>query len=84
MITENMDGLKKLLLFIGHLRSKNIRSDLANDRPDSVMVTFTVFGARVEVDFFEDHFEYSVFTGSEDVEGDEAKLFAIIDDFGRA
>ena len=48
---------------------------------DAIGVTFATVGHRFEVDFFEDHFEYSVFTGNEDVEDDEKKLFAMIQDF---
>ncbi|MGL4811465.1 MAG: hypothetical protein ACRCXM_06790 [Beijerinckiaceae bacterium] len=43
------------------------------------MVTFTLVGYRVEVDFFEDEIEYSIFAGREDVLTDEKELFALID-----
>ena len=42
------------------------------------MVTLTVVGARIEVDFFDDHIEFSVFEGDESVEDDSDKLFRII------
>jgi hypothetical protein len=42
------------------------------------MVTFTVVGARVEVDFFDDHIEFSAFTGSEDVVSYPAALYAVM------
>jgi hypothetical protein len=83
MIREPMDGLRRLLTFTNHLKARKIHFDLAQDRPDSVMVTLTLLGARIEVDFFEDHFEYSVFTGNENVEDDERKLLAMINDFAR-
>lgn len=49
---------------------------------DSVMVTLTLVGARVEVDFFADRVEYSVFRGSEAVMDDEAELFALLEERG--
>jgi hypothetical protein len=52
-------------------------------RPDSLMVTYTLLGARVELDFFEDHIEYSVFTGDEFVLDDQKALFDAIEDFVR-
>ena len=42
------------------------------------MVTITIIGARIEVDFFDDHIEYSVFRGSEDVLDDQHALFEMI------
>jgi hypothetical protein len=48
-------------------------------RPDSVMVTVTLVGERVEIDVFEDgHFEYSRFQGDESVESDVEQLFALL------
>ena len=48
-------------------------------RPDSVMVTVTLVGERLEIDVFEDgHFEYSRFRGNEDVESAPEQLFAIL------
>ncbi len=83
MISENMDGLARLLRFLSHLRERKVHFSVSSHRDDSIMVTFTVIGARVEVDFFENHFEYSVFKGSEDVEDDEAALLGIIENFVR-
>jgi hypothetical protein len=47
------------------------------------MVTCTLVGQRVEVDFFEDHIEYSVFDGNEDVLDDQKALFDAIEEFSR-
>ena len=84
MITEHMDGLRRLLIFLNYLKEKRVHFELAHDRHDSVMVTITIIGARIEVDFFEDHFEYSVFRGNEDVEDDERSLLAMIETFTKA
>ncbi|MCA3603654.1 MAG: hypothetical protein INF22_08355 [Methylobacterium sp.] len=62
-----------LIKFLNVLKSKNIKFDLSQDRPESIMVTFTLVGCRVEVDFFEDHIEFSYFTGDESVH-DEWKI----------
>jgi len=42
------------------------------------MVTFTTVGKRIELDFFADHIEYSIFSGDESVLDDEKALFEII------
>jgi hypothetical protein len=43
------------------------------------MVTFTLVGCRVEVDFFDDHIEFSYFTGDESVHSDWAIMQALLD-----
>jgi hypothetical protein len=77
-----MDGLDRLLGFLAKLNKRGVSYSLSQHRPDTIMVTFTVVGARIEVDFFNDHLEYSIFTGNEDVEGDVTRLDRIIEDFG--
>lgn len=47
------------------------------------MVTLTLLGERVEVQFFDDHIEYSRFKGDESVEQDVGILFSLIADFVR-
>ncbi|MGE7413744.1 hypothetical protein [Methylobacterium tarhaniae] len=47
-------------------------------RDDSIMVTATLVGERIEIDVFEDgHIEYSRFHESKDVEDDVALLEAL-------
>ena len=72
-------GLVDLLGYLEFLRSKRIGFDLSQDRPDSIMVTFTLVGCRVEVDFFDDHIEFSYFTGDEAVEDDWAVMQRLLD-----
>lgn len=74
-----LHGLSGLLAFLKYLQSRKIWYTLAHLRDDSIMVTFTLVGYRVEVDFFEDDVEYSVFAGHEDVLTDEKELFSLID-----
>ena len=71
-------GLEDLLAFLNVLRKEKISYQLDCVRDDAIMVTLTVVGARIEVDFFDDHIEFSVFEGDESVEDDSDKLFRII------
>jgi hypothetical protein len=69
-------GVADLIPFLAYLDDQRIHYALSRHRDDTVMVTFTVVGARVEVDFFDDHIEFSTFKGNEDVERDPAALYA--------
>ncbi|MCA3623681.1 MAG: hypothetical protein IOC52_05830 [Methylobacterium sp.] len=68
-----------LIKFLNVLKSKNIKFDLSQDRPESIMVTFTLVGCRVEVDFFEDHIEFSYFTGDESVHDNWKIMQSLLD-----
>jgi hypothetical protein len=53
-------------------------------RDDSVMITMTLVGERLEIDVFEDgHVEFSRFLGDEGVESDHAQLLELIARHGR-
>jgi hypothetical protein len=73
------EGISSLLGFLDSLREKKVGFDLGQDRPDSVMVTFTLVGCRVEVDFFQDHIEFSYFTGDENVHDDWKIMQGLLD-----
>jgi hypothetical protein len=73
-------GLEDMLEFLDLLRSKKITFRIEQQRDDSLMVSFTLVGVRVEVDFFEDHFEFSYFKGSEAVNLDREALMRLIAD----
>jgi hypothetical protein len=75
-----MKGFAGLIEFVSLLERKKIHYALEHHRADSIMVRFDMVGIRVEVDFFEDHIEYSSFTGHEDVFSDEGGLLRLIDD----
>ena len=75
---QDLAGLKDLLAFLNFLKKKKISFIIEHCRPDAVMVSFTLVRVRVEVDFFEDHIEYSWFEGDESVASDTAGLFGII------
>lgn len=67
-----------MLNFLEQLNNRNIWYRLEQVEPDSIMVTFTLVGMRIEVSFFVDHIEYSVFSGKEDVLDDEAYLMSLV------
>ena len=73
-----MKGLEGMLEFLSFLRSKKISYKIEQQRDDSLMITFTLVGVRVEIDFFVDHFEFSYFKGSEQVECDRDTLMRLI------
>jgi hypothetical protein len=57
---------------------------LDRHRPDTVMITVTVVGERLEIDVFEDgHVEFSRFKGEESVESDAHDLDDLIRRHGR-
>jgi hypothetical protein len=72
------DGLQRVLDFLEFLRDKGIEFTLGQQQPEAIMVTFAMVGFRIEVEFFTDHLEYSVFRGNEDVESDERALYDLV------
>jgi hypothetical protein len=73
-----LNGLQDLVPFLNFLRKEKISYELDCVRDDAIMVTLTVVGARIEVEFFDDHIEFSVFEGDESVDDDSDRLFRII------
>jgi hypothetical protein len=71
-------GLEGMLAFLGFLRSKKIMFGIEQQRDDALMVSFALVSIRIEVEFFVDHIEYSVFEGDESVACDENDLMALI------
>ena len=64
---------------LSELEAARIPFSLARYRPDSVLVTLTLVGERVEVDVFEDgHMEASRFVGNEDIIGGQGLVSRII------
>ncbi|WP_162839291.1 hypothetical protein [Burkholderia multivorans] len=52
---------------------------LANGRRDSILVSVTVVGQRVEIDVFDDgHMEVSRFVGNENIEGGVELIDSIV------
>ena len=62
------------------LEDAHIHFTLARHRDDTVLVTITIVGERVEVDVFDDgHMEVSRFPGSEDIVGDQGLVDELIE-----
>jgi hypothetical protein len=71
--------IRDIFKFLAELRSLSIKFKLRSSRDDSVAVDFTLVGCRVEVDFFDDHIEFSYFTGDEGVHDDWALMQQLLD-----
>lgn len=68
-----------LFSLLRELDAANIHFQIGRYRDETVLVTLTVVGERIEVDVFEDgHMEVSRFPGSESIVGDEKTVQAII------
>lgn len=73
-------GQNGLLNFLEYLESKKVAFSLHRYDSESVYVFLSLYGKRIEVAFFKDHWNYSVFTGNEDVENESAKLIQMIEE----
>ncbi len=71
-------GLDGLINFYDFLQKKKIRYATFCDRDDCVTILVCIMRHRIEVDIFEDHIEYSIFSGNEGVEDDQQALFDLI------
>ena len=61
------------------LEQEGVHYRLDRHRDDSILITVTLVGERIEIDVFEDgHVEYSRFRGNEDVEDDILLLEALL------
>ena len=66
------------------LEHEGVHYRLDRYRDDSIMITATLVGERIEIDVFEDgHVEYSRFRGNEDVEDDIPILETLLREQGR-
>ena len=73
-----LNGISDLLRFLNRLDELALIYRFDRRRQDTIMVTITLVGIRVEVDFFDDHIEYSVFKGDEWVLDDQQDLFRLL------
>jgi len=70
-----------LYTLLGELDEASIHYSIARYRPDTICVTLTLVGERVEVDVFSDgHMEVSRFSGDEGIVGDESFVRKLIMD----
>jgi hypothetical protein len=72
------DGMQRFLRFLSFLSDKSIDFEIGQQQPDAVMVSFAIIGHRIEVEFFADQVEFSVFRGDEGVDNDLEKLIALV------
>lgn len=75
-----LNGIPDILKFLDFLRERKIHFRLDQYRTNTIMVTFTLVGCRVEVDFFEDHIEFSYFKGDEAVHDDWKAMEQLLND----
>ena len=73
-----MNGLAGACRFIEMLEDRDIPFRLEQQRADTIMIRFRLPGTRAEVEFFDDHFEYSYFKGDEQGVSDRDALLALI------
>ncbi len=65
---------------LNRLEDAKIHFTIGRYRPDTVLVTMTLVGERVEVDVFDDgHLEVSRFTGNEAIVGGEVLVASLIE-----
>jgi hypothetical protein len=74
----HLNGIRDLISFLNYLGKESIHYRLEHLRDDSIMVSFTLVGLRIELDFFDDHVEFSYFQGTEAVETDTGLLDRLI------
>lgn len=68
-----------LFALLSDLEAAKIHFTLGRHRPDSILVSLTLVGERVEVDVFADgHMEVSRFKGNEDIVGDSELVSELI------
>lgn len=69
-----------LFTLLQKLDSARVAYALSRHRPESILVSVTVVGQRIEIDVFDDgHMEVCRFVGNEDIEGGEELIDSLID-----
>jgi len=70
-----------LFKLLNRLDRAKCHYSISRHRLDTLLITVTFIGERVEVDVFEDgHMEVSRFPGSENIHGGEELIFELIDE----
>lgn len=78
-LPTSLKGFDGMVDFLNYLHDQKITYRLDHSRAESVMASLTLVGARIEVEFFSDHIEFSIFTGDESVSRDTQLLYRTID-----
>jgi hypothetical protein len=69
-----------LYVILDILDRNHLPYSISRHRDDTVLLSITLVGKRIEIDIFEDdHIEYSVFSGDESVSSDFDELLKILD-----
>lgn len=68
------DGLQRVLDFLGILRKADTKFRIERQSPDALMVTFSLKGICIEVDFFVNEIWFSYFKAAEEGEMTEKVL----------
>ncbi len=76
-----LEGIKDIARFCSYMNALNVHCRIEHFRKETMTVTITLYGHRIEIDFFDDHIEYSIFSGDESVEDSQEKLFSLIKEF---
>lgn len=76
-------GIVDLLPFLNFLYDRGCRYDLLHSHPDSVKATVHLAENKIEVDFFDDHVDFSCFDGLSQRQVDTADLIKLIEERGR-
>lgn len=73
-----MRDIGDLIRFLRFLHDRGHRFFLNQDRSDSIMVTITLEAGLIELDFFEDHIEYSLFQKDDASENDQQRMLDLL------
>ncbi len=76
-----LSGIIDLISFLHLLERNKIWFRLDRLRQESVMVTIHMVSRRLEVDFFQDHIEYSWYDGDESVHDDQGWLYDVLEEW---
>ena len=69
-------------LLLQKLDRARLHYALSRHREDSILVSVTAIGERIDIDVFEDdHMEISRFTGGEDIIGDDTFVSRFIEEY---
>lgn len=78
-ITAAEERTHPLYALLNELERAGVRYTLGRYRPNTILVTLSLVGERVEIDVFDDgHMEVSRFPGTESVVGDEVMVGEIV------
>jgi hypothetical protein len=72
------DALKRMLDFLDLLRRQGTKFRIERQSPDALMVTFSLKGVCVEVDFFVNEVWFSYFKTTEEGEMTEKLLYNLL------